>query len=81
MGILLALTAIFFTCLFIWRACDGFEVASRYLGRNLSDGVRGGTINAIASSTPASAASRMPSAAKGGGTKIMDAVAPVSLTA
>lgn len=36
----------------IWRACDGFEVASEYLGRKLSDGVRGATINAIGSSIP-----------------------------
>lgn len=36
----------------IWRAVDGFSTASEYLGRNLSDGVRGATINAIASSMP-----------------------------
>jgi len=52
MGILLPLILILFTCLFIWRACDGFEVASEYIGRNLSEGVRGGTINAISSSLP-----------------------------
>ncbi len=52
MGILIPLVLIFFTCLFIWRACDGFEVASEYIGRNLSEGVRGGTINAISSSIP-----------------------------
>ena len=52
MGILIPLILIFFTCLFIWRACDGFEVASEYIGRNLSEGVRGGTINAISSSIP-----------------------------
>lgn len=52
MGILIPLVIIFFTCLLIWRACDGFEVASGYIGRNLSEGVRGGTINAIASSLP-----------------------------
>ncbi len=52
MGILLPLLLIFFSCLFIWRACDGFERASEYIGRNLSEGVRGGTINAIASSVP-----------------------------
>lgn len=52
MGILIALIIIFFSCLFIWRACDGFEVASEYVGRNLSEGVRGGTINAISSSMP-----------------------------
>lgn len=52
MGIIIPLILIFFTCLFIWRACDGFEIASEYLGRNLSEGVRGGTFNAISSSIP-----------------------------
>ncbi|MEM6978703.1 MAG: sodium:calcium antiporter [Planctomycetota bacterium] len=52
MGILIPLVLIFFTCLIIWRACDGFELASEYIGRNLSEGVRGGTINAISSSIP-----------------------------
>ena len=52
MGILIPLVVIFFTCLIIWRACDGFEIASEYLGRNMSEGVRGGTINAISSSIP-----------------------------
>ncbi len=52
MGILIPILLILFTCLIIWRACDGFEVASEYIGRNLSDGVRGGTINAISSSMP-----------------------------
>jgi cation:H+ antiporter len=36
----------------IWRAGDGFMMASEYIGRNLSEGVRGATINAIASSMP-----------------------------
>lgn len=52
MGILIPLILIFLTCLLIWRACDGFELASEYIGRNLSDGVRGATINAISSSIP-----------------------------
>jgi Ca2+/Na+ antiporter len=52
MGIVFSLIGILFTCLFIWRACDGFETASEYLGRNMSEGVRGGTINAISSSIP-----------------------------
>lgn len=43
---------IVFCCLVIWKASDGFEVASEYIGRNLSDGVRGATINAIGSSMP-----------------------------
>lgn len=52
MGIFIALVLVFFCCLFIWRACDGFERASDYIGRNLTEGVRGGTINAISSSVP-----------------------------
>ena len=36
----------------ITKACDVFELASDYLGRNLSDGVKGATINAIGSSLP-----------------------------
>lgn len=52
MGIMCPLVLVFFTCLLIWRACDGFETASEYIGRDLSEGVRGGTINAISSSLP-----------------------------
>lgn len=47
--------SIFFVLLsmvIIWRASDGFEEASEYIGRNLTDGVRGATINAIGSSMP-----------------------------
>lgn len=40
------------SCIVIWKASDGFEVASSYLGRNLNDGVRGATINAVGSSMP-----------------------------
>lgn len=50
--VLLSLLLIIICCLIIWRASDGFEAASEYLGRNLSDGVRGATINAIGSSMP-----------------------------
>jgi len=52
MGIALYLFSIVVCCIIIWRASDGFETASQYLGRNLSDGVRGATINAIGSSMP-----------------------------
>lgn len=52
MAITWSLLLISFACFIIWKACDGFEVASEYLGRNLSEGVRGATINAIASSMP-----------------------------
>jgi cation:H+ antiporter len=50
--ILISIFAITFCCLIIWKASDGFEAASEYLGRNLSEGVRGATINAIGSSMP-----------------------------
>lgn len=50
--ILLSLFFIVLCCVIIWRASDGFETASEYLGRNLSEGVRGATINAIGSSMP-----------------------------
>lgn len=52
MGIVIPLLLITFCCLIIWRAGDGFMTASEYVGRNLSEGVRGATINAIASSMP-----------------------------
>ncbi|MCP4459071.1 MAG: sodium:calcium antiporter [Cytophagales bacterium] len=52
MGVVIPLLLITFCCLIIWRAGDGFMVASEYVGRNLSEGVRGATINAIASSMP-----------------------------
>ncbi|MFY0651112.1 MAG: hypothetical protein JXQ96_03725 [Cyclobacteriaceae bacterium] len=52
MGILIPLILISLACLVIWRAGDGFMTASEYIGRNLSDGVRGASINAVASSMP-----------------------------
>lgn len=52
MGLLIPILIIVFCCLVIWKASDGFETSSEYLGRNLSEGVRGATINAIASSMP-----------------------------
>ena len=52
MGIAIPLFLITFCCIIIWRAGDGFMTASEYIGRNLSEGVRGATINAIASSMP-----------------------------
>lgn len=50
--ILISIFLIILCCIIIWRASDGFEAASEYLGRNLSEGVRGATINAIGSSMP-----------------------------
>lgn len=52
MGILIPLIIISLCCLVIWRAGDGFMTASEYVGRHLSEGVRGATINAVASSMP-----------------------------
>lgn len=52
MELLFGFLLIILCCLIIWRASDGFEAASTFLGRNLSDGVRGATINAIGSSMP-----------------------------
>jgi cation:H+ antiporter len=52
MGILIPLILVILCCIIIWRASDGFAIASDFIGRNLSDGVRGATINAIGSSLP-----------------------------
>ena len=52
MGILIPLFLVIICCIIIRRASDGFTVASDYIGRNLSEGVRGATINAIGSSLP-----------------------------
>ena len=40
------------SCLIIWRSSLGFEVASDFLGRKLPPGIKGATLNAIASSMP-----------------------------
>lgn len=52
MEVLLPMLAVIASALIIARACDGFEVAADYLGRNMSDGVKGATINAVGSSMP-----------------------------
>jgi cation:H+ antiporter len=52
MEIMIPLVLVVFTTWIIAKACDGFEVASDYLGRNLTEGVKGATINAIGSSMP-----------------------------
>jgi Ca2+/Na+ antiporter len=36
----------------IWKSTDSFETAADYLGRKMSRGVKGATINAVASSMP-----------------------------
>ena len=52
MGILIPLLVIAFCGYVIWRAGDSFVEGSNYIGRNLSEGVKGATINAVASSMP-----------------------------
>ncbi|KXX69001.1 sodium:calcium antiporter [Flammeovirga sp. SJP92] len=52
MEIISGLVIIFFACIIIWKACDGFEDASGFLGRNMKGGVKGATIDAIGSSMP-----------------------------
>ena len=52
MGIIIPLFLIILTSIIIWKSSDGFDIASSYLGRNLSNGVKGATINAISSSMP-----------------------------
>ena len=36
----------------IWKSSASFDIASSYLTRNLNEGIKGPTINAIASSLP-----------------------------
>lgn len=52
MELVFALAAIVFASVVIMYACDGFDSAAQYLGRNMAPGVRGATINAIGSSLP-----------------------------
>jgi len=47
-----ALIYITISCLIIWRSAHGFEIASDFLGRRLPLGIKGATLNAIASSMP-----------------------------
>ena len=51
-GLIIPLILIFFCGYVIWRAGDTFLEGSNYIGRNLKDGVKGATINAVASSMP-----------------------------
>ena len=49
---ILSLAIIFFSAYLIWKSSESFDIASSYLARNLNDGIKGPTINAIASSLP-----------------------------
>lgn len=52
MQIALSLLLIILSSFIIWRSTDGFELASDFLGRRLTKGIKGATINAVASSMP-----------------------------
>lgn len=52
MEYLLSLLYIILSCIIIWRSAHGFEMAADYLGRRLPLGIKGASINAIASSMP-----------------------------
>ncbi len=47
-----ALAIVGVASIFIMWACDSFEEAADYLGRNMAPGIKGATINAIGSSLP-----------------------------
>ena len=49
---LVSLIFITISCLIIWRSSHGFEIASDYLGRKMPPGIKGATLNAVASSMP-----------------------------
>ena len=51
-GLIVPLVLISICGYVIWRAGDTFIEGSNYIGRNLKDGVKGATINAVASSMP-----------------------------
>ena len=40
------------SCIIIWRSSNGFEIASDFLGRKMPLGIKGATLNAVASSMP-----------------------------
>lgn len=50
--LIVSLFFISISCIIIWRSSNGFEVASDYLGRKLPPGIKGASLNAIASSMP-----------------------------
>ena len=52
LGILIPIVLISVSSYVIWKSTDSFETAADYLGRNMSRGVKGATINAVASSMP-----------------------------
>jgi len=49
---LASLLYITISCIIIWRSSHGFEIASDFLGRKMPPGIKGATLNAVASSMP-----------------------------
>jgi len=49
---LAAIIYISISCIVIWRTSHGFEIASDFLGRKMPPGIKGATLNAVASSMP-----------------------------
>ncbi len=49
---LISIICISISCIIIWRSSHGFEIASDFLGRRLPAGIKGATLNAVASSMP-----------------------------
>ena len=43
---------LFLSSYVIWKVCDSFQLASIFIGKNMPNGTRGATINAIGSSIP-----------------------------
>ncbi len=52
MGLVGNFAILIFVSVIIKYACDTFEQSATYLGRNMSEGVKGGLINAVGSSLP-----------------------------
>ncbi|MFW5820334.1 MAG: sodium:calcium antiporter [Bacteroidota bacterium] len=52
LGIFIPVIFIILSSYIIWKSTDSFETAADYLGRNMSHGVKGATLNAVASSMP-----------------------------
>lgn len=50
--LIISILLIIASCFVIWRSSDGFELGADFLGRKLPPGIKGATINAIASSMP-----------------------------
>ena len=49
---ILAALKIFFSIYLMWKVSSSFDLAANYLTRNLGDGIKGPTVNAVASSLP-----------------------------